>query len=141
MDERLNGIKVLLGLLVYDTDKNGAPITSNDTSKDEVLDILLKQATDTICIYLGTKYLPAELDFVAMQMVIVRYNKLGAEGIVNEKIDVLSTTYSYNVDELAPYKGILDNYKALHKDDKDENGEYIYDRHSNNKYNGRFKML
>ena len=118
-------------------------INNDDDTKDEVLTILLEQAIDTICIYLGiiVEDFPADLDFVAIQMVIVRYNKLGAEGIVNEKIDVLSTTYSYNIDELAPYKGILDNYKALHKDDKDENGEYIYDRHSNNKYNGRFKML
>ena len=106
-------------------------INNDDDTKDEVLTILLEQAIDTICIYLGiiVEDFPADLNFVAEQMVIVRYNRLGAEGITTEKIDVLSTTYSYNIDELAPYKKILDNY-SLHFLD---NG--------GNKYNGRFKML
>jgi hypothetical protein len=114
-DPRLDRIKVLLSLA--------------DKSKDKILAILLEQAIDTICIYLGITELPADLDFVAEQMVVVRYNRLGAEGITTEKIDVLSTTYSYNIDELAPYKKILDSY-SLHNLD---NG--------GNKYNGRFKML
>lgn len=106
-------------------------INNDDDTKDEVLTILLEQAIDTICIYLGiiVEDFPTDLNFVAEQMVIVRYNRLGAEGITTEKIDVLSTTYSYNIDELAPYKKILDNY-SLHFLD---NG--------GNKYNGRFKML
>jgi hypothetical protein len=115
MDSRLDRIKVLLSI--------------NDDTKDNVLAILLEQAIDTICIYLGVTDFPTELDFVAEQMVIVRYNRLGAEGITTEKIDVLSTTYSYNIDELAPYKKILDNY-SLH-----------YLDNGGNKYNGRFKML
>lgn len=114
-DNRLDRIKVLLSI--------------NDDTKDNVLNILLEQAIDTICIYLGITDFPAELDFVAEQMVIVRYNRLGAEGITTEKIDVLSTTYSYNIDELAPYKKILDNYSLFNLD----NG--------GGKYNGRFKML
>lgn len=121
MNSMLDRIKVLLN------------IDRKDTTKDNVLNILIGQAMDTICIYLGIDQknvpFPMELDFIAEQMVIVRYNRLGAEGITTEKIDVLSTTYSYNLDELAPYKKILDNY-SLHFLD---NG--------GNKYNGRFKML
>ncbi len=116
-DNRLDRIKILLG------------INKEDTTRNDVLNILLEQAIDTICIYLGIQDFPDELDFVAEQMVIVRYNRLGAEGITTEKIDVLSTTYSYNIDELAPYKKILDNYSLYNLD----NG--------GGKYNGRFKML
>lgn len=117
MDSILERIKILLS------------INNEDTTKDEVLNILLEQAMDTICIYLGIQDFPNDLDFVAEQMVIVRYNRLGSEGITTEKIDVLSTTYSYNIDELAPYKKVLDNYSLFNLD----NG--------GGKYNGRFKML
>ena len=95
--EQLQNIKILLSL--------------TDDSQDEILNILLANAVDMICAYLGVETMPRELDFVAQQMVIVRYHRLGSEGITTEKIDVLSTTYSYNLDELAPYKTVLDKYK------------------------------
>jgi hypothetical protein len=95
--EQLKYIKTLLSL--------------TDESQNEILVILLHNAVDMICAYLGLEDMPPELDFVAQQMVIVRYHRLGSEGITTEKIDVLSTTYSYNLDELAPYKTVLDKYK------------------------------
>ena len=95
--EQLQNIKILLSL--------------TDNSQDEILEILLHNAVDMICAYLGLELMPPELDFVAQQMVIVRYHRLGSEGITTEKIDVLSTTYTYNIDELAPYKSVLDSYR------------------------------
>ena len=92
----LDNIKILLGL-------------END-EKDEVLTILLTNAISTLCVYLGVQQLPQELNFVAEQLAVIKFNKLGSEGISTEKIDVLSTTYQQ--DELASFKAILDNYKA-----------------------------
>ena len=92
----LDNIKILLGL-------------END-EKDEVLTVLLTNAVSTINVYLGVTELPQELNFVAEQLAIIKFNKLGSEGIQTEKIDVLSTTYQ--ADELASFKAILDTYKA-----------------------------
>lgn len=92
----LDNIKILLGL--------------EDDEKDEVLTILLTNAISTLCVYLGVQQLPQELNFVAEQLAVIKFNKLGSEGISTEKIDVLSTTYQQ--DELASFKAILDNYKA-----------------------------
>ena len=93
----LDYIKILLGL-------------EDDDSQDEILAILLSNAVSTINVYLGVNELPNELEFVAEQLAIIKYNKLGSEGISTEKIDVLSTTYQ--ADELASFKTILDSYKA-----------------------------
>ena len=93
----LDYIKILLGL-------------EDDDSQDEVLTVLLTNAVSTINVYLGVTELPNELEFVAEQLAIIKYNKLGSEGISTEKIDVLSTTYQ--ADELASFKTILDSYKA-----------------------------
>lgn len=117
MEMILQNVKVLLGL------------AESDRTKDNILTILVSQSMNMICIYLGVEELPTALNFIAEQMVVIRYNRLGAEGITTEKIDVLSTTYSYNIDELAPYKDVLDSYSLNNLN----NG--------GNNYNGRFKML
>ena len=101
----LMNIKILLSL-------------AEDDTQDEILAILGTNAMNTICVYLGLTDLPKELYFIAETMVIARYRRIGSEGIQSEKIDVLSTTYTYNIDELAPYKTILDKYKDNRMNDK-----------------------
>ena len=92
----LDNIKVLLSL-------------AEDDSQDEILAILLHNASKMICVYLGIEELPTTLEFVAEDMAVMKYRKLGAEGVRQEKIDVLSTTYVTN--DLNPFKDILNQYK------------------------------
>lgn len=92
----LDNIKVLLSL-------------TEDNSQDEILAILLLNASRMICVYLGIEELPTTLEFVAEDMAVMKYRKLGAEGVRQEKIDVLSTTYVTN--DLNPFKDILNQYK------------------------------
>lgn len=92
----LDNIKVLLSL-------------TEDNSQDEILAILLYNASKMICVYLGIEELPTTLEFVAEDMAVMKYRKLGAEGVRQEKIDVLSTTYVTN--DLNPFKDILNQYK------------------------------
>ena len=93
----LDNIKLLLSL-------------ANDDSQDVILEVLLNNAVDTIKVYLGINNVPRELEFVAEQMTVIKYRRLGAEGIETEKIDVLST--KYEKDDIAPFKEILAMYKA-----------------------------
>ena len=93
----LDNIKVLLSL-------------SDDNSQDELLGILLDNACSTICLYLDVPTIPDELVFIAEQMAVIKYRRIGAEGIDTEKIDVLSTKYT--ADNLKPYYAILDEYKS-----------------------------
>ena len=91
----LDNIKTLLSL--------------EDDTQDEILAILLTNASKMICVYLGIDELPSTLEFVAEDMAVMKYRKLGAEGVRQEKIDVLSTTYVTN--DLNPFKDILNQYK------------------------------
>ena len=93
----LDNIKLLLSL-------------ANDDSQDVILEVLLNNAVDTIKVYLGINNVPRELEFVAEQMTVIKYRRLGAEGIETEKIDVLST--KYEKDDIAPFKEILAMYKT-----------------------------
>ena len=92
----LDNIKVLLSLV-------------DDDSQDSVLTVLLNNAVNTITLYLGVEDIPEELTFIAEQMTVVKYRRIGAEGIDTEKIDVLSTKYV--ADDLKPFTTLLDQYK------------------------------
>ena len=93
----LDNIKVLLSL-------------TDDDSQDEMLGILYDNAVSTILLFLGIRRMPSELSFIAEQMTVVKYRRVGAEGINTEKIDVLSTKYEN--DDLKPFKELLLQYKS-----------------------------
>ena len=92
----LDNIRVLLSLV-------------DDNSQDAILTVLLNNAANTILLYLGVESFPEELTFIAEQMTVIKYRRLGAEGIDTEKIDVLSTKYI--ADDLKPFTDLLDRYK------------------------------
>ena len=93
----LDNIKILLSLV-------------DDDTQDELLEVLFNNAVNTILLYLGLDEMPDALSFIAEQMTVVKYRRLGAEGIETEKIDVLST--KYEKDDIKPFKEILAMYKA-----------------------------
>lgn len=92
----LTNIKILLG-------------KKDDNSEDELLSVLLTHAIQLVNAYLGVAEIPQELQFIAEQITIKKYNKLGSEGIRIEKLDVISNTYSTN--DLYEYRSILNAYK------------------------------
>ena len=92
----LDNVKVLLSL-------------TDDSSQDGLLTVLLNNAVSTIILYLGVEDIPDELTFIAEQMAVIKYRRIGAEGIDTEKIDVLSTKYI--ADDLKPFISMLDRYK------------------------------
>ena len=92
----LDNVKVLLSL-------------TDDSSQDGLLTVLLNNAVSTIILYLGVEDIPDELTFIAEQMTVIKYRRIGAEGIDTEKIDVLSTKYI--TDDLKPFISMLDRYK------------------------------
>lgn len=86
---------------------------------DLVLGLFLDDAVHLIMLYLETKDFPDELGFIAEDIAIKKYRRMGNEGVQSEKIDVLTTTFSSSkyLEEYIPY---LDLYKknTLKKDKK-----------------------
>lgn len=88
---------------------------TND-KQDELLTILLTNAINTVCLYVDCEQIPKQLEFVAEQMTVARYRKLGSEGISSEAVDVLKTTFQ--TDDLRPYKDVLNKYIKNHTDSR-----------------------
>lgn len=76
----LDDIKLLLGL--------------TDDSKDELLELLIKQATNEAKEYIGVDKLTAGMKVTVGKMVIYNYNRLGTEGLDSESYSGVSFNYS-----------------------------------------------
>lgn len=78
--------------------------------KDILITKLYSNVEKAICLYLGVSVLPQELTWISDEVTVVRYVRLGSEGIVQEAVDSLSTTYKADI--LSDYYLYLDKYKS-----------------------------
>lgn len=90
----LNRIKIKLGL--------------NDGNKDELLTVLFDDASNLICTYINSDVLPKKLSWMAEEIAIKRFRKIGAEGIKSKQIDVIRKDFDENI--LSEYIVTLDKY-------------------------------
>lgn len=96
-----------------------AKLNIQNNDDDLVLGLFLDDAVNLIMLYLETEDFPDELGFIAEDIAVKKYRRMGNEGVQSEKIDVLTTTFSSSkyLEEYIPY---LDLYKknTLKKDKK-----------------------
>lgn len=90
----LNRIKIKLGL--------------NDGNKDELLTVLFDDASNLVCTYINSDVLPNKLSWMAEEIAIKRFRKIGAEGIKSKQIDVIKKDFDENI--LSEYIVALDKY-------------------------------
>ena len=108
---------MVMKMLSLDNLKAKLNIQNNDD--DLVLGLFLDDAVNLIMLYLEVKEFPDELGFIAEDIAVKKYRRMGNEGVQSEKIDVLTTTFASSkyLEEYIPY---LDLYKknTLKKDKK-----------------------
>nr|DAP80540.1 MAG TPA: PORTAL PROTEIN, 15 PROTEIN, HEAD PROTEIN, VIRAL INFECTION, TAILED.2A [Caudoviricetes sp.] len=80
-----------------------------DDAQDDLLSIFIDDASKLICLYISTETLPVNLNFIAEEIAIKRFRKIGSEGLTSESIDVIQS--SFESDTLTEYKPLLDEYK------------------------------
>jgi hypothetical protein len=78
------------------------------TSEDDILNVLLDNATASVLLYLGVDELPPSIEFIVTEMVVVRYNKLMVEAITTT--NNVGVAYTYGKEDLFPYMDMLDMY-------------------------------
>ena len=73
-------VKLLLGL--------------TDSSKDELIEVLIDGAVEDAVAITGNKYIQDELPNTIVKMVVYNYNRLGTEGLETESYS--GVTYNYS---------------------------------------------
>ena len=78
----LNSIKLLLGLSITDTDR------------DELLKLLISHATQRLRLKLGDIEPPESFDYIIVDVVVCRYNRIGSEGLSSHNVEGESLTFT-----------------------------------------------
>ena len=124
-EQIMTNLKIKLSI---DIKQPGEEITEEDEQQDALLTALMNDAYEYMYIFFDCDEdsednydVPAQLRFVLEGVVVKRYRRIGAEGILIEKIDVLSTTYESG-DDFAEYMTIMNQYKRRIGRDKGPKG-------------------
>lgn len=78
----LEKIKLLLG------------ISEEDTSKDDILELLISNAKAYTVSFCGYSEYNSQFDVIVMKMVVEDYNRLGSEGMSSQSFNGISESYN-----------------------------------------------
>lgn len=98
----LNDLKLMLG------------ISTDDTSKDDLLKLLISSATARLKMLLGGVTPPDSLDYVVREVAIIRFNKIGSEGLASHTVE--GESMSFNEDDFAAFTDEIQAYLDSQKD-------------------------
>lgn len=96
---------------VYETVKNlvfidGEAAPEREKLLETVIDLTEKKLLSRI----GEESVPPSLDFIVVEVAIIRFNRIGSEGMAREAQD--GRTIEFNSDDFAAYNGVIDAYLA-----------------------------
>ena len=95
----LERIKTLLGI--------------TDNLQDDVLTIIIENVEEHLT-YLLDRDVPSNLQFIITEISVMRYNRLGSEGMKSELVEGHRTDFHEPKDDFQPYLSIID--KEVEKD-------------------------
>lgn len=97
-------------------------LSINDDKKDKLLSQIISMCKAPVLSYINEGVLPPQLDWIVIEMAIIRYNKLKSEGVTSESIDGGSVSFIDNAFNL--YKQDLDIY--IMNKNKNKKGATFY---------------
>ena len=92
----LEDLKVMLG------------IASDDADRDKLLLLIISSATARLKMLLGGLEPPESLDYIVREVSIIRYNKIGSEGMESHSVEGESQSFSDN-----DFAGFMDDIQAF----------------------------
>lgn len=80
----LEDLKILLG------------IASDDISTDEKLKLIISLTTKRLQVLLGGIEPPEEMEHIILEVAVIRFNRIGSEGMSSHSVEGESNTFSDN---------------------------------------------
>lgn len=96
----LNELKLLLGIV--------------DDSLDEKLKLIISTATARLKVLLGGIEPPDSLEYIIREVAIIRFNKIGSEGMKSQTVEGESMTFDEN-----DFSGFMDEIQAYLESQKE----------------------
>ena len=98
----LNSLKLMLG------------IDAADTSRDNLLNLLLSTATARLTLLLGGLEPPDSMEHIIREVSIIRFNRIGSEGMGSHTVE--GESLSFNEDDFASFADEIQAYLDTQKE-------------------------
>ena len=99
-------VKVLLGI--------------KDELQDAILEVIEQLTMQHFLSYVGDETVPPKLDWLIIEVMVKRYNRLGSEGMTNQSAEGISMTF--DLSDFEPYEDIL---KRLYKESRNVGVKFL----------------
>ena len=100
----LKNLKLMLGIDV------------NDTSMDDKLKLIIATVSARLKLLLGGVEPPESMDHIILEVSIIRYNKIGSEGMASHAVE--GESQSFSEDDFAAFADEIQAYLDTQKDNK-----------------------
>ena len=100
----LEDLKLLLG------------ISEEDKTLDPKLNLILSSTTSRLKALLGGQEPPENLEYIIIDVAVIRYNKIGSEGLSSHSVE--GETLSFSDDDFAGYREDIQAYLDSQKNSK-----------------------
>ena len=74
---------------------------------NKTLDVIIRLTTNRLKTLLDVEEVPTELEYIVTEVSIVRYNKIGSEGVTSHSVEGETMSFSDN-----DFKGYLDDIEV-----------------------------
>lgn len=91
----LNDLKIMLGIV-------------NDDSLDDKLNIIIASVTSRLKVLLGGIEVPQELNHIILEVSIIRFNRIGSEGLSSHSVE--GESLGFSEDDFAQYQDEIKAY-------------------------------
>lgn len=75
----------------------------------KTLDVIIRLTTNRLKTLLGVEEVPTELEYIVTEVTIVRYNKIGSEGVTSHSVE--GETMSFNDNDFKGYLNDIEVWK------------------------------
>lgn len=99
----LENLKLMLG------------IAADDSERDKLLNLIISQTTARLKLLLGGIEPPEEMDHIILEVSIIRFNRIGSEGLTSHSVEGESLNFSAGDD----FNGFSDEIQAYLDKQKD----------------------
>ena len=83
---------------------------------DDKLDAVIKLTQSRLSMRLGVKDVPAELEYIVVDVAIIRFNRIGSEGVSSHSVE--GESMSFNDNDFANYEEDIKSWLDKQKDIK-----------------------
>lgn len=89
-------------------------IQENDTAMDTKLGIIISATTKRLKVLLGGLDVPDDLNYIVTDVSIMRFNRIGSEGLSSHSVEGESLSFSNN--DFEPYMDDIQSYLNAQKE-------------------------